>query len=435
MSERPRLDSWKEIARHLGRDVRTVIRWERDRGLPVHRVPGGHHSRVFAYAEELDAWLVDRPNGANGNDEAKASKEQTAAPPPRDARTPGTWRLALAAVSGALIALAAIAAWTLRAPAEPPQRLAPSGKELRALDASGATRWRYRFDSRELIETSTRWSTVQDLDGDGSVDPLAAVQLRTPPSTDHAGNLFRFSANGRLEWSTAVDDRFAFRDGEYGPPWAHADLAVYGAGDEPRIAWSLHHFTWWPGVLLTLDGAGNRRGTFVNSGWIRGAVPSLDSRRLLVTGISNSRHATFLAVLDAANPSGRSPEPPGSAMECLNCPAGDPLAYTVFPRTDVGDQQPFPGEGPTVMTFISGRTEVHVLESAGPSFATVIYELSPDFTVTRARFGDSYWEWHRRLEAEGRLDHSRNRCPELAGLRVQHWTPAEGWREMKTAVR
>ena len=30
-----RLDSWKEIARHLGRDVRTVMRWERERGLPV----------------------------------------------------------------------------------------------------------------------------------------------------------------------------------------------------------------------------------------------------------------------------------------------------------------------------------------------------------------------------------------------------------------
>ena len=33
----PRLDSWKEIAAHLGRDVRTVQRWERAEGLPVHR--------------------------------------------------------------------------------------------------------------------------------------------------------------------------------------------------------------------------------------------------------------------------------------------------------------------------------------------------------------------------------------------------------------
>src|SRR5437868_2348366 len=52
-----RLDSWKEIAGYLGHDVRTVIRWEKDRGLPVHRVPGGLRNAVFASPSELDAWL------------------------------------------------------------------------------------------------------------------------------------------------------------------------------------------------------------------------------------------------------------------------------------------------------------------------------------------------------------------------------------------
>jgi len=51
-----RLDSWKEIAGHLGRDVRTVIRWEK-KGLPIHRVPGGQRQAVFAYKHELDTWL------------------------------------------------------------------------------------------------------------------------------------------------------------------------------------------------------------------------------------------------------------------------------------------------------------------------------------------------------------------------------------------
>ena len=36
-----RLDSWKEVAEYLKRDVRTVSRWELSRGLPVRRVPGG----------------------------------------------------------------------------------------------------------------------------------------------------------------------------------------------------------------------------------------------------------------------------------------------------------------------------------------------------------------------------------------------------------
>ncbi|HEU5415403.1 MAG TPA: hypothetical protein VFW31_16670 [Candidatus Angelobacter sp.] len=66
-----RLDSWKEIAAYLNRDVRTVIRWER-KGLPVHRVPGGKRQAVFAYPDEIDAWLsgpenFTRPPESNGS--------------------------------------------------------------------------------------------------------------------------------------------------------------------------------------------------------------------------------------------------------------------------------------------------------------------------------------------------------------------------------
>jgi cytochrome c-type biogenesis protein CcmH/NrfG len=52
-----RLDSWKEIAAFLGRAERTVKRWEAERGLPVHRLPGGGRSAVFAYKNELAEWL------------------------------------------------------------------------------------------------------------------------------------------------------------------------------------------------------------------------------------------------------------------------------------------------------------------------------------------------------------------------------------------
>ncbi len=52
-----RLDSWKEIAAYLRRSERTVKRWEQERGLPTHRLPGKRRSSVFAYASELDEWL------------------------------------------------------------------------------------------------------------------------------------------------------------------------------------------------------------------------------------------------------------------------------------------------------------------------------------------------------------------------------------------
>ena len=61
-----RLDSWKEIADYLRKDASTVMRWARDRGLPVHRVPGGKRHAVFAYPQEIDAWLLSAGGGDPG---------------------------------------------------------------------------------------------------------------------------------------------------------------------------------------------------------------------------------------------------------------------------------------------------------------------------------------------------------------------------------
>jgi TolB-like protein len=51
-----RLDSWKEIAAYLKKEVRTVQRWEKSSDLPVRRLVHGKQGTVFAYKSELDAW-------------------------------------------------------------------------------------------------------------------------------------------------------------------------------------------------------------------------------------------------------------------------------------------------------------------------------------------------------------------------------------------
>lgn len=55
-----RLDSWKEIAAYLKRDVRTVQRWEKCEGLPVSRHIHGKLGSVYAYKPEIDAWWNNR---------------------------------------------------------------------------------------------------------------------------------------------------------------------------------------------------------------------------------------------------------------------------------------------------------------------------------------------------------------------------------------
>jgi len=55
-----RLDSWKEIAAYLKRDIRTVQRWEKLEGLPVRRHQHQKRGSAFAYRDEIDAWWLNR---------------------------------------------------------------------------------------------------------------------------------------------------------------------------------------------------------------------------------------------------------------------------------------------------------------------------------------------------------------------------------------
>ncbi|MBZ5607099.1 MAG: tetratricopeptide repeat protein [Acidobacteriia bacterium] len=61
-----RLESWKEIAGYLGREVRTVQGWEKNEGLPVHRHQHAKQGSVYALKAELDAWREARKGSTQG---------------------------------------------------------------------------------------------------------------------------------------------------------------------------------------------------------------------------------------------------------------------------------------------------------------------------------------------------------------------------------
>jgi predicted DNA-binding transcriptional regulator AlpA len=76
------LSSWKDIARYLGKGVRTVQRWERHLGLPVRRPIGAaQKSAVLLYRGDVDAWLATRfsaraleKNGTQRNQSSRSAR-------------------------------------------------------------------------------------------------------------------------------------------------------------------------------------------------------------------------------------------------------------------------------------------------------------------------------------------------------------------------
>jgi TolB-like protein len=69
-----RLDSWKEIASYFQRDVRTVQRWERLEGLPVHRKVHSRLASIYAYESELDAWWKRGQSAVVSASDAKVTR-------------------------------------------------------------------------------------------------------------------------------------------------------------------------------------------------------------------------------------------------------------------------------------------------------------------------------------------------------------------------
>lgn len=88
-SNERRLESWGEIASYLRREIRTVQRWERNLGLPIHRLSVGKNASVYAYPSELDKWYKERETRlAKEDPEVDSSSSASNTPPNHEISQP-----------------------------------------------------------------------------------------------------------------------------------------------------------------------------------------------------------------------------------------------------------------------------------------------------------------------------------------------------------
>jgi tetratricopeptide (TPR) repeat protein len=174
-----RLDSWKEIAAFFDRDERTVKRWEKERALPVHRVPGASRGGVFAYAEELAQWL----NGA----------------PVRESRAPSSGSVGLADLNAVHRSQDSAAVLAVELPRHP-QPILP--EEILPVDQAQNSRSRWTR-ARQIVAVLLAILAVAlaaSLVSRRTMSPSSLSRPRVPPSTanSEAQELY---LKGRYFWA------------------------------------------------------------------------------------------------------------------------------------------------------------------------------------------------------------------------------------------
>ena len=119
-----RLESWKEIAVFLRRDIRTVQRWEKTEGMPVHRHQHDKLGSIYAFKSELVEWQRQRaeePDDPDVGADNTAPVHPAPAPAPSETKSRSRgWYLVRALYLVVVVAVvAAVTAVLLRPTGEP----------------------------------------------------------------------------------------------------------------------------------------------------------------------------------------------------------------------------------------------------------------------------------------------------------------------------
>ncbi|HOT00085.1 MAG TPA: hypothetical protein PLY66_03680 [Acidobacteriota bacterium] len=467
------LESWKEIAEHCGRSVRTVQRWAQ-RGLPVYRDAGGTSDRVYAFAEEIDAWRLaqalpgtgsghdegDSPGAADSNDlpsptepegeDADAVPSAVSRPTeptaPVDAAVPVAVttrrpRRIWFRAAGLLLAVLAVGAAALyffrQTGGADTHRLARAlaeGDTVVGYDTTGQRLWATRLPGSVMQETPEFLATnagacggrqfvLADLEGDGATEVLANVHTSLT-----ASDLYCLGSDGRVRWSYRPGESLNFGGRPVSAEWFVRFFHVSDADGDGRkeIVLPAVHYQLFPAKMVVLGSDGAVRGQYLHTGhFLNLTLTDLnrDGRtEILTVGINNAHRQGFLALLDPSDLAGISPPSSDAAYTCAGQPPGHELYYLLFPRDCINratheygglDGIVVEQEQVVVSTFWT------IQPPEGVAVGSVLFYLDRWLALRWVDFDNGYSVLHAYLERIGHVDHPfrRDEINELDAIR------------------
>lgn len=425
------LQSWKEIAAFLERDERTAMRWAKDQGMPVRRIPGAKRSRVSASRAEILRWLGTQPGSL--------AEVAVSAVPRRFTNR----HLILAAAICGLGLLVALAIIKFPFRDRLPARVTFTQESVVALDDAGRPLWEHNYHRRLQLSPARRaladLARMADLKGDGDREVLVVAPLYLGPNPQDLweAEIDCFSSAGKLLWSYAPREMLQFGKDQLRGPWNVFDMLISHRGPRRSIWAVFNHFEWGNAFVVELDPATGRGPVrYVNGGTIHSLneVENAGVTYLLAAGFNNEHDGGSLAVIDERKRFAASPQTAGTRYQCANCPVGVPDYYFVFPRSELNAIRKEYEQHASGLRIGGDELELWTRESSDYDFTVqsmYLFRLRPSLHPISRRYSSTYDLLHADLERSHQLDHSITACPErLHPPPIRMWTPSGGWQEI-----
>lgn len=415
------LSSWKDIARYLGRDQRTVQRWETECALPVHRTPGRKRGSVFAYPHELDAWLASRNEVNEASPAARAVPAEVPISPVMP-RRPRYFGIGLAFLLLTALVVTGMA-WR-RHESDTAIRIEIAQARIIGIDHRGQRRWEYHLRDSD---TGTGWRAISL--------PDKQAFIVTAAHNSGGSELDCLTADGAVLWRYEPKLMLKFGSQLDNGPWSITSFDYDTNSENPKLWAAVADSIWGHSFIAEIDlHSGHSQIRFVNNGALLAirSVRQGDRPYLLAGGFNNEFDLPALAVLDPSRAYGVSPQTPGTRFYCENCGQGSPQRYFVLPRSELNQ---LIGQGPNLIHHIDllGSTlHVSTSELSDAMRAIYFFSITPEIRPQSVTLASTYWTEHRKLEREGRLKHSAEKCDDYLNPKpIRLWTPESGWSEVR----
>jgi hypothetical protein len=415
------LTGWKEISSHLRVTVRTAQLWEKQRGLPIHRYPGEGKPRVYAYPEELEAWLRDSP--ADPEEASIEASQPKALPRP-------VW------VALAILVLASTAWLWKVGPDEKrvPVRCTIVGKVLQASDHEDHVIWQKTFPNSIGNLNETRTSPIchvldADLDGTSEV----YFQFWGENRLEQGGELIRMTDDGDVDWRRPFGRPLVVGDRKLPGSFTGNLLRTVQIDGRPLLLATAAHTPHYPGEAALID---PRTGDAVDTYYHPGNFYALavsdvdgnDDEEVLLAAINNpgpgpGHPALVILDLPFSGPDGSQ----RVARDFFGNPGPKELAYFIFPRADVdqvtGTQSRVseigvPDDGPLTLGILSANGKLNYSLDIENLLNPRVLSVVPEMGFRMA---------HDHLADEGLVDHRLgSRMPEVYYQIVVYETAPDG---------